>query len=300
LIPIAGKPVLYHVLDLLPSYVEEAVFATGYKADVISEYVRQRPPRLRVQMVTEQEPLGTGGGMKNAGAEVSDPFVLLNADVIASVDLSDILAAHHAHSALGTMVLTEVDDIEPYGVAALGENDRIVRFVEKPKLSEAPSHWINAGIAVWNRRVIESIPAGRPVSFEREILPGLLREGVFGFRARGFWEDAGTPQRLLNAQRLLFEAGRAEGEGVPTIADGKGPACVGEGSLVQGVRFGKYVTVGREVRIGSGTYLENSVIMDGVQIGEGARISGSILGPGLTLPEGQELADQVLAAGRPS
>ena len=162
-----------------------------------------------MQTVAEAEPLGTGGGMKNAGAGISDPFILLNSDVISQIDLTALLAAHRRRSAFGTMYLAEVEDTRPYGVAALGEDDRIERFIEKPEPAESPSHWINAGIAVWDRAVLDAIPSGRPVSFEREIVPGVLERGVFGYLDRGFWEDAGSPERLLRAQRLLFDAGRA-------------------------------------------------------------------------------------------
>ncbi|EQD71151.1 nucleotidyl transferase, partial [mine drainage metagenome] len=148
LIPIAGKPMLYQVLDLLPPDVEEVVLATGYKAEMIDAFVRAHPPRWPVRTVPEAEPLGTGGGMKNAGGDLSDPFFLLNSDVIAAADLVALRAAHAAKGGLGTMALAEVEDTRPYGVAALEADDRISRFVEKPEPAEAPSHWINAGVGI--------------------------------------------------------------------------------------------------------------------------------------------------------
>jgi len=151
LIPIAGKPVLYHVFDLIPRDVEEVVLATGYKAEVIEAYVRAHPAPWPVRTVSEAEPLGTGGGMKNAGEGMSDPFLLVNSDVVASVDLSAMLALHRQRGGVGTMALAEVEDTRPYGVAALGPDDRIEAFVEKPEPQDAPSHWINAGLAVWDR-----------------------------------------------------------------------------------------------------------------------------------------------------
>ncbi|HLY76599.1 MAG TPA: nucleotidyltransferase family protein, partial [Thermoplasmata archaeon] len=151
LIPIAGKPMLYHVLDMLPSVVDEAVLATGYKAEEIARYVADHPPRIPVRMVTEAEPLGTAGGMRHAGGDLSDPFLLLNSDVIAGFDVGALLVSQAAHGGVGTMILVEVDDPTPYGVADLDSDDRIRRFVEKPTREEAPSRWINAGLGVWKR-----------------------------------------------------------------------------------------------------------------------------------------------------
>jgi len=297
LIPIAGKPMLYHVLDLLPPDVEEVVLATGYKADVVEAYVRAHPPRWPIRTVPEAEPLGTGGGMKNAGDGMSDPFFLLNSDVIASADLAALAAHQASHGGIGTMALAEVEDPRPYGVAALDPGDRISRFVEKPEPRDAPSRWINAGLAVWRRTVLDRIPPGRPVSFEREIVPGLLGEGLFGFRLRGYWDDAGTPERLLHAQQLLFDDGRGGDGRLPPGARGTGPVAAMEGAAADGATLGPYVTLGRGVRVEPGARVENSVLMDGVTVGRDASIVASILGPNVRVPPGHRVTGKVLADG---
>jgi NDP-sugar pyrophosphorylase family protein len=105
LIPVAGKPMLYHVLDILPRETEEVVFASGYKADVLDAYLRAHPLPWPARCVAEAEPLGTGGGLKNAGDGMSDPFVLLNSDVIADVRAADVIAFHRERGGVGTMTL---------------------------------------------------------------------------------------------------------------------------------------------------------------------------------------------------
>jgi len=297
LIPLAGKPMLFHVLDLLPEDVEEVVFATGYKSEVIDAFVRAHPTRFAVRTVAEAEPLGTGGGMKNAGSEMSDPFFLLNSDVIARVDLGEMARQHRAHGGLGTMGLAEVEDTRPYGVAALDADDRIGAFVEKPEPADAPSHWINAGFAVWGRAVLEEIPPGRPVSFEREVVPGLLDRGVYGFRLRGYFDDAGTPERLLRSQRLLFDDGRG-GKGIlPAGSFGKGPVALMTGARAGGASFGPYVTLGPGAVVEPGAHIENSILMDGVRVERDATVTGSVLGPKVTVRSGHRVAGQVLGEG---
>lgn len=296
LIPLAGRPMLYQVLDLLPPEVDEATLATGYMASTIDAFVRKHPYRIPLTTVAEAEPLGTGGGMRNAGESMSDPFLLVNSDVISSVNVREILDLHRARRAFGTMYLAEVEDTRPYGVAALDEHQRITRFVEKPEPSEAPSHWINAGIAVWSREVLEAIPRGRPVSFEREIVPGLLERGIYGYLGRGFWEDAGTPDRLLRAQRLLFEAGRGGSRRLPEGTMGTGPVAVDPSAEVKGASFGPFATVGAGVRLGAGAHVEDSVVLEGATIGRGASVTGSLVGPGAVVPDGVTLTRQILGA----
>jgi mannose-1-phosphate guanylyltransferase len=297
LIPLAGKPMLFHVLDLLPPDVEEVVLATGYKAEVIDAFVRAHPPRFPVRTVPEAEPLGTGGGMKNAGDGMSDPFFLLNSDVIARVDLATMAAENARHGGIGTMGLSEVEDTRPYGVAALDETDRIRAFVEKPEPAEAPSHWINAGFAVWSRAVIDAVPPGRSVSFEREVLPGLLDRGVYGFRMSGYFDDAGTPERLLRSQKLLFDDGRGGKGTLPSDAFGKGPVALMAGARATGASFGPYVTLGPGVTVEAGAHVENSILMDGVHVEKDATVLGSVLGPKVRVRSGHRLANQVLGEG---
>ncbi len=299
LIPIAGKPMLYHVLDLLPPDTEEVVLATGYKADVIARYIAEHPPPFPVRCVPELEPLGTGGGMRNAGDGMSDPFLLLNSDVIAAIDVRALLEHQRRLGGVGVMTLAEVADTRPYGVAALDESDRIERFVEMPAPEVAPSHWINAGCQVWRAEVIDLIPRGRAVSFETEIMPKLLPRGVYGFRSYGFWEDAGTPDRLLNAQRLLFDGGRAAPSRLPDGAVGTGPVAADPTVTARGARFGRYVSLGANVRIGAGAFVENSVLMDGADVGAGATITHAILGPGAAVPAGARIERVVLGATAP-
>jgi mannose-1-phosphate guanylyltransferase len=297
LIPIAGKPMLYHVLDLLPADVEEVVLATGYKADLIDAYVRAHPLRWPVRTVPEAEPLGTGGGMKNAGDGMSDPFFLLNSDVIASADLARLAAQHAARGGIGTMALAEVDDTRPYGVAALGADDRITGFVEKPDPEHAPSHWINAGLSVWRKEVLDRIPAGRPLSFEEEVVPYLLDRGLYGFRLSGYWDDAGTPERLLRSQKLLFDAGRGGKGSLPAGAFGTGPVALMAGATAPGASFGKYVTLGPGTIVEAGAHIENSVLMDGVHVEKQAIVIGSIVGPRSRVRTGHRVSGQVLAEG---
>jgi mannose-1-phosphate guanylyltransferase len=297
LIPIAGKPILYHVLDLLPPDIEEVVLATGYKADEVERYVRAHPPRFRTRTVAEAEPLGTGGGLRNAGGDMSDPFLFLNSDVIAQIDVRALVRFHRERGGVGAMTLVSVEDTRPYGVAALEPDGRIAHFVEKPSPEEAPSHWINAGLQIWRRPVIDRVPPGRAVSWESEVVPLLLGEGIYGFRSEGFWEDAGTPERLLRAQRLLFDAGRGGGGTLPAGARGGGPVAYGPDLRARDASFGPSVSLGAGVEVEPGAHVENAVIMDGARIGRDASVRDSILGPRVRVAPGHTVRGAVLGEG---
>ena len=235
--------------------------------------------------------------MKNAAEGMSDPFYLLNSDVIASADLAALRSTHERRGGVGTMALFQVDDPRPYGVAALGPEERITAFVEKPEPKDAPSRWIYAGIAMWRREVLEPIPTGRAVSFEREIVPHLLPRGVFGYRLSGYWEDAGTPERLLHAQQLLFDDLRGGSGEVPPGSRGSGPVAAATDVSARGATFGRYVTLGPGATVEAGASVENSILMDGALVERGATITGAVLGPRARVRAGHRVAGQVLGEG---
>ncbi len=292
LIPVAGRPILYHALDLLPPEVDRIVLACGYKAEVFEAYLQANPYPRPVKLVRETTPLGTGGGLKNVASEATDPFYLLNGDVIAGFDLEPLSRTLTEEGGLGILGFVEVEDPSPYGVARFDPAGRVVEFVEKPSREAAPSRWINAGVSFWRREVLEAIPPGVAVSFEREILPGLLPRKVLGMRYRAWWEDAGTPARLLNAQALLFDHPRTDRLPAPSRLDGARvlpPIAVGAGSSGEGATVGRYVTLGRNVKLRRGARVENSVVLDAAEIGPGALVKDSVLGPGVVVAPDERL-----------
>ena len=296
LFPLAGKALLYHVMDMLPSDTEEVVLAAGYKVEELQAYVDTHPARFPTRCVAEAEPLGTGGGLKNASRGISDPFLFLNSDVVTNIDINAMVAFHQAKRAFGTIAMSAVQDTRPYGVAGFDTDDRITRFVEKPEPSDAPSQWINAGIAIWDRAVLDRIPSGRAVSFEREVIPTVLSRGVYGFKWTGYWEDAGTPARVLRSQQLLFDDHRGTGSSLPRGSKGRGPVAAASDVRAQGAKFGPYVTLDSGVRVDAGAYVENSILMAGAHVGPEARVIGTIVGPGIRVERGRHVEKVVLGA----
>ena len=94
-----------------------------------------------------------------------------------------------------TLALYAVDDTASYGVVPTDADGRVEAFLEKSE-GEVPTNRINAGAYVVEREVVEAIPPGRAVSFEREVFPALVGHGLYGYPAAGYWIDIGTPRAL--------------------------------------------------------------------------------------------------------
>jgi mannose-1-phosphate guanylyltransferase len=169
-----------------------------------------------------------------------------------------------------------------------------------------PSNLINAGIYVLEREVLAEIPAGRAVSFEREVFPSLVGAGLYGIERDGYWLDIGTPDRYLQATRDMLtgavqttvESGMGPGTQVDpdaTVRDPvlAGPAC----EIAAGAEVGPYVTLGAGCTIGRGAVVRDSALHDGVTVAADALVAGSIVGAGARIAPAGKVDSTIVAAG---
>jgi mannose-1-phosphate guanylyltransferase len=217
---------------------------------------------------------------------------VLNGDVLTDMDLTAELAQHERTGAAGTLALIEVEDVASYGVVPTKENGEVLEFREKAP-GPAPTNRINAGAYVLERSVVDLIPAGRAVSFEREVFPQMVGNGLYGWAADGYWIDIGTPERYLEATWDLL-AGRVES----TLPDrDETGSLVYEGSLTSGAHIGPQSVLGPHSSVGADAAVERSVLHERVIVGTDAVIRGSIVGAGARIGEGARMQDAVIGAG---
>jgi mannose-1-phosphate guanylyltransferase len=205
LLPMAGAPFLSHLLSLLPACgVRRVVLATSYRSGLFDAVRSAGVAGLDIECAAEPSARGTGGGLRHAADRLRTRNVLvINGDSLTGADLTALIARHRRHEADVTMLLTRVADPTAYGAVATDTAGRITAFREKYR---APgTDRINAGAYVLRRTAIETIPADRPVSLERETFPGLLRDGavLLGHLDPGYWLDIGTLDQYLRACRDL-------------------------------------------------------------------------------------------------
>jgi mannose-1-phosphate guanylyltransferase len=195
LIPVQGKTLLEHVLDILrPAGVDEVYLSIGYKAGMIQKYFGDGSRfGMKIHYLIEDEALGTGGWM-HLVKRIPGDFFVVNGDVLFDFDIKQFMEFHKRHKAMVSIALREVEDVTPFGVAEM-KGDNIVRFVEKPTREEAPSNLINAGYYLFSEKAFDYIPNGKAFMLEKELFPVLAGKGMlFGFKSGGQWFDTGTFQ----------------------------------------------------------------------------------------------------------
>src|SRR5262249_45536659 len=159
---------------------------------------------LQVEYVTEESPLGTGGGIANVAPHLRhDTAMVFNGDVLSGVDLSQLLEYHRVSQADLTLHLVRVGDPRAFGCVST-ENGHVTRCLEKTE--DPPTDQINAGCYVFSREIIDRIPRGREVSVEREVFPALLADddvSVYGYVDASYWRDMGTPEDFVRGSADL-------------------------------------------------------------------------------------------------
>jgi mannose-1-phosphate guanylyltransferase len=196
LIPVHGRTLTEHILDLLKKYeVNEVVMTIGYLREKIKDYFKDgKQFGVKMSYVEEDKPLGTAGALSLLKDKLDETFVVMNGDNLIDIDVEDMFNKHKRNKALITIALNKVEDVSQYGVARL-KGERITEFVEKPKKEEAPSNLINSGIYIIEKEVLDMINKGFCM-FETDIFPKIAKKGrLYGYEFKGQWFDSGTFER---------------------------------------------------------------------------------------------------------
>jgi D-glycero-D-manno-heptose 1,7-bisphosphate phosphatase len=198
LLPVAGRPFVHYLLWHARRFgFSKALLLAGYRAEVLAEELQTLAlPGLELDVVTESEPLGTGGAICASLDALDDQFLLMNGDSLFDfnwLSLTGPLAAD-PHCAV-VMSLRAVPDASRFGVAEV-EDGRVTAFHERGGTSGG---LINGGVYLVRREGLEGLRSSR--SFERDILPALAAEGrVRGLAMDGFFLDIGVPDSYASAQ----------------------------------------------------------------------------------------------------
>ncbi|MEU8740984.1 NDP-sugar synthase [Streptomyces halstedii] len=316
MVPAAGVPFLTHQLARARAAgVEHIVLATSYLAEVFEPYFGDGSSLgLSLEYVTEREPLGTGGAIRNVASRLTsgpdEPVLVFNGDILTGLDIRALVASHATSGADVSLHLTRVEDPRAFGLVPTDGTGRVTAFLEKPQTpQEIVTDQINAGAYIFRRSVIDTIPAGRPVSVERETFPGLLAGGAHlqGMVDSTYWLDLGTPQAFVRGSADLV-LGRAPSPAVPGRCGDRlvlpSATVAADAKLTGGTVVGERALIGEGARIAGSTVLQDAVVEPGAVItdsliGAGARIgsrtvlAGAVIGDGAQVGADNELRDGI-------
>jgi mannose-1-phosphate guanylyltransferase len=281
LLPILNKPMIVHLIETLPDEVDKIILAVNYRKDQIENYFKENDFGKKIIVNNEPKPLGTGGATKFAEKHIRDRFLVLNSDIICSLNLKDMIKFHIKNNAMATISLWPVKNVSEFGVADVKENGKIVGFVEKPKPEDAPSEYINAGAYCLESEVLNYIDTNRLVSMEKEIFPQIIEDTgrFYGFKFEGYWMDIGRINSYIEVHKLLMSKNK--------INNYQGNNNKIFGTLNKS-------SIGNNVIIGKNSKLDSVVVYNNTKIGENVNLSYCVIGENCKIADFSNIKNSVV------
>lgn len=213
MIPIAGRPLLEHQVDLAKHHgFTDLIFFVHYRADLIENRFGDGSKwGVRIRYVTEREPLGTAGAVLAGFELLAERFVVLYGDTMVNVDLGRLWKAHEAAKADATLLLHPNDHPLDSDLVEVDAASRVIAFHNRP---HPQGRWfqnlVNAGLYVLEKKALKSFtptpvdglpesgkPLGKTLDFGLDIFPMMIEKGcrLLGYNSPEFIKDIGTPAR---------------------------------------------------------------------------------------------------------
>ena len=301
LVPVANRPIMEHVLELLArNELGEIVANLHWFGDTVRNAFGDGS-RLGVQITYSEEEklLGTAGGVRNVRDFFgSEPFVVLAADALTDIDLGALAKTHSENDWIATLAAVKVADTSEYGVIVSDSDGRIQGFQEKPDQAEALSNLANCMIYVLEPEIFDYFPDKTEVDFALDVFPALLSGDVpFGVHVSDdYWNDVGSlPEYLQGNLDAITGAVKVEmaGEliesanGLGADVEVEGAVLLGEGAQIgDGARLDGPLVIGPGSKIGARARVKESVLLAGTEVPENGLLAASIAGNGEVLARG--------------
>ena len=321
MIPIAGRPVIGHVVSAVESSgTRNLLVVTGYKEELIRKYLGDGTRwGVKIEYVHQGDVTGTASALSVTREQVADgDFIAVYGDlVLAPAAITRVLDTHRRKRSMATVGLVPVSRPESYGMARIS-GGWLTEIVEKPQPSESPSDLANAGVYVLNSTIFDylekTLRSGRGEYEITDAISSLAGEGKSVAWARigaSDWQDIGRPWDLLSANANLLARlkrsvhgtiekgvtiiGRVNVERGAKVRTGtiiEGPAWVGSGAVIgpfAHIRAG--TSIGRRAVIGNFCEIKKSIIMDDTHIQHLSYVGDSIIGERCNLGAGTIVAN---------
>lgn len=325
IVPVANRAFVLHQIELLRQHgISEVILNLHYLSDSIKSLLDDgKDLGVKIVYSIEEHPLGTAGAVKNAEAYFDDgPLVVFNGDVLTDINIAQLVDFHKKKKARVTLTLTRVDDPTSYGLILTDKENRVSHFIEKPSWEQlanlalaGPADTVNAGIYVLDPKIFKDVPKGVEYSFERQLFPELLEQGVpiYGYITDRYWIDIGKPAQYQSAHEAILRNevavkvfGARSDRGVRIGENAKldktvkllGPAIIGKGVAIGAeTRIKDYTVLGDNVSVGQESSLAHTIVWEGTRIGNHVSLDGCIIGfncvieDNVTIGGGAVLAD---------
>jgi NDP-sugar pyrophosphorylase family protein len=296
MVPIANRPVLHHLLNLLARHdIREVGINIHVFPELITGYFGDGSTLgMSIRWSEEKQLAGTAGGTKKLEEYWGrEPILVTSGDGLHDVDVTALIGHHLRTGGLATLAVKPVPDPSAYGVVILDRDTKVRGFQEKPHRDEARSDLANCGVYVIQPELLDRIPPDTPYDFGQNVWPALVTAGepIYAYTTMAYWNDVGGLDELRNSildavtGRVRIEIpGREiapgvwaeEGCAVDPAASVEGPVVLGRNVVIEaGAIIRGPAAIGADSRVGKRAAIRSAALLPGSEVpDEGLAIAG--------------------------
>ncbi len=283
MIPVRGTPVLeFWVERLRACGFESAILNAYHLKEKLVDTVSERNWPVHIEVHTEPELLGTGGGIRTAlDSFGSEPFAVINGDIVCDAPL-DALYEQHVRS--GAEVSLLLHDYPEFNNVAVGEDGSVLGFGQEAERLCSGQNGVRmlafTGIHFINPPALVEFSPGVPQSIidMYRVLIASGKPPAAIFSPGLFWREMGS---IESYGSLTAELGSVQPDFLPPLHTGRSIWLHPDSTVAQGVEFKGTVVAGRGARVGEGARLEDVILWDNVEVGEGSFLKNCIVSDGM-------------------
>jgi len=314
LLPVAGKPILQHTIDVLEKRLDEIIILVGWQAKRLKDELQSDEADLKY--VRQDKLLGTADAIYNANKYIDGNFICMNGDVIVDEDTLNDFIDYFKKENTSVMGLAEVENPSSFGVVKK-EGDIVKDIIEKPE--KPPSNLVNAGLYGFTKDIFKAIEETEKSPRGEYEITDSLKILMNDSKLKGFdiapnkWFELSRPWELLSTNKYLLKNGFVEEKRGGKIEDGvhlegfvyvekgahikqgayiKGPVYISKGAEIGPnclVRAHTYI--GKNCKVGNAVEVKNSIIMQNTNVPHHNYVGDSVLGRDCNLGSGTKVAN---------
>jgi len=282
MLPIVDKPMMEHTMMMLKDLgITEFIVLLYFKPEIIQDHFKDGSDfGIKISYVVPDDDYGTAGAVKLAQNLIDDEnFIIISGDLVTDFDFKKLMDFHESKKSKLSIGLTSVENPLQFGVVIANEDNIIEKFLEKPSWGEVFSDTINTGIYIIEPEILDFIPKNEDFDFAKDLFPSLMKKGIplMAYNLSGYWRDVGNPESYREVyEDILNNRVNLKISGVQTKYSDGILYALGECTLDSSVEIIGTVVLGKNVKVGKNTKLNNVVLGENVTIGESCKIRNSV------------------------
>ncbi len=296
---VANIPFIFYQLDRLKQAgIKEVILSLRYLPRRIQDILGDGANYgMVIRYAVEDVPLGTAGALRNATDLIDDTVLVLNGDILTTIDLKQVVARHRSCGSPITIVCGQSSKPFHFGYVNYDEKFHVTDFTEKPQGKNCMHGQSNVGIYVFNTEALEQIPLDTPCTLERDIFPHCIDNGmpIQAYCTDEYWLDIGALSSYLQANLDVITGliplptfyGLFEHRAFPAPegAEIDDKSFVDSSCIIKAGASLSECILGANCRIEEGARLHGCVLLQGARVKKGAELRYCVLGKSCVIGE---------------